>query len=137
MLTLIKIIGRGPNVPEPEHLALTEKAAVKKGVAYALKDGRLIPASDTLSLLPTYVAQRDEQETTAPLVYRITEDMIFSVPLASEAAALTDGEEYLFSADGQRLTSQKREGALRGAILMDKRGAALPGDAVLVRFSRI
>ncbi len=136
MLTLIKIIGRGPNVPEPEHLTLKEKTRVEEGLAYAYENGALIPASDTLSALPAYVALASEEETLSPLVYRITEDMVFSVPTAEDPNALSFGEEYLFSADGKALSSVKATGALHGAVLMDKRGALATGDAVLVRFPR-
>lgn len=137
MLTLRKIIGRGVNVPEPQRLPLSEATAVEAGMAYIYKDKVLLPFTATSSLLPTHIAKATEPASLSPLLFPVSEDMVFSIPLAEGCEEMTEGGEYLLSPDGTQLSATRASASHRGVILLDKCGASKKGEPVLVHFPRV
>ena len=133
MFTLIKILGRGRNVPEPKRYTLTENASLSYGTPATLAEGRLTPITATSTAPATHLVMASTEGKEA-LCARISPDMIFETTLMTDAADLCIGTEYLLSADGHGLSATPASGSLRGACLFDNCDARKSGDTVLVYF---
>ncbi|MBO7170099.1 MAG: hypothetical protein J6W28_02865 [Clostridia bacterium] len=134
MFKLIKILGAGPNVPEPKSYTLTEDASLRYGTPAVLSGGKLTAVTSASTAAATHLVMADVSGKEA-LLSRITPDMIFEAPVIGSPSALKEETEYALSADGEGISATAVSGSVRGARLYDACGAAASGDSVLVYFA--
>ena len=135
MFRLIKILNSAQNVPEPQRMRLGSAVTLKSGIPLLLQNGTVAPVTGDTASLPTHVALADCTDATEVVLYPISPDMVFEVPVEGTVSALKTGNEYLVGNDSLSLTATAASGGKRGAVLVDKTMAEENG-LVLVSFPR-
>jgi hypothetical protein len=132
MFKLTNILGSGSNLAEPVYLPIDKSCRYTVGGVAVMKDGRLIPARSKDR--PTHLLgeSRGLRESGNILAYRITEGMIFEVPIVRAPKAERIGTRVAI--DDTRGTSDAVVPGDGAAVIIDMNGAQEAGDTLFVLF---
>lgn len=127
MFYLTKIENARMNVPEPEYLDVGS-TAIEEGMTLALSAGKLVKEVAA----PSFISAGNYTAGAMGVpVYRITKDMVFSVPVSAAPTSLKVGDKVTVNSDGVQVTATTTNGV---ATIVSLNGAKAAGDTIIVRF---
>lgn len=134
MFKLIKMMGRGVNVPEPVRLKTTAAVSYKAGTLLKLVSGAAVNC--TATDVPAFIAAQD-CDATKPgvLAYALNADMILESPVSAAPTSLSAGDKVTLDVDNDSFAVGVSATTTGGvATVFDMNGARAAGDKLLIRF---
>ncbi len=134
MFKLIKILNSGSNVPEPCRIP-TGGLAFKAGAALTVADGTAAPCGATQA--PKFIAMANAEATDTDVIcYPVTPDMLFSVKVQENPAALKLFDKVTLYVDSDGMATGVTATTSSGvATVTDLEGAEAAGDTITVKFA--